>query len=80
MALADHKLAVPRKGPQCTVCALLESIEPADQVTLLGWLSDPDVRYEAIRSAVLAEFKRDIMAHTFAYHSRGSCAARTRLR
>lgn len=80
MALADHPLAAPRKGPMCSVCALTDAIEPDDRATLIGWLSDPEIRYQAIADAVKREYGRDIAAHTWASHTRGACAARTKLR
>jgi hypothetical protein len=64
----------------CSVCALTESLDPDDRATLLGWLADPEIRYSAIRSAVVKEYGRDIAPHTWASHSRGSCAARIKLR
>jgi hypothetical protein len=64
----------------CSVCALTESLEAEDRATLLGWLADPEIRYSAIQKAVRDEFGRDIATHTWAAHTRGSCAARVRLR
>lgn len=81
MALADHPLAPPpRKGPLCSVCALTDAIDPGDRETLIGWLSNPKIRYQVIADAVKREFGEDIQAHTYASHSRGGCAARIRLR
>lgn len=82
MAISDIAKREPgstRKGPPCTVCALLDSVSDKEAATLVDLLSDPGVRYSWLSQQLAAE-GYDIPQDRLARHARGICAARTKLR
>ena len=87
MALANlaQSPSVSKRGPDCTVCQALKTLDPKDAELLLGALKDPQWRYSAIAAHLaddetLPDWVRGINGGTLAKHSRGDCAARTKLR
>jgi hypothetical protein len=81
MGIADLVVSTSkvRKGPPCSVCALLKSLPEKESAALLRLLSDVDVRYSEL-SAALATEGHDFAEGTLSRHARGRCEARTKLR
>ena len=81
MGIADLVISTEkvRKGPPCTVCALLKSLPPEESAALLRLLSDPDVRYSELEASLRGE-GFDLADSTLSRHARGKCEARVKLR
>ena len=62
-----------RKGPRCTVCALLDTL-PADDAAVLGnALANPVIHGSQIARALQAE-GHAVRSQTVVRHRRGDCA------
>lgn len=70
-ALAQAK--VTRKGPRCTMCALLDRLDTRDRDALTAALNDAGYSSSAISRALKAE-GHAIGSHTVNRHRSGGCA------
>ena len=68
-----------RKGPPCTVCETLERLPAEESTALVVLLSDPTWRYTALSDA-LREEGVDLTPFMLSRHTKGQCAARSKLR
>lgn len=77
MSLADSlaREAVTTKGPRCSICQLVDSLEPSDQDTLLAAFADTRFTSAAITRALRSE-GHPVSAHTITRHRKGECAKR----
>lgn len=75
MSLADalEQNHVTRKGPCCTLCSLLESLDKADARVLANALSDASYTHNGISRALRAE-GHNILPATVSRHRKGECA------
>jgi hypothetical protein len=74
-AEARTKVAPRRKGPQCSMCALLERLEPADKAAVEADMDNPLVQNTMIRRALVAS-GHPIGQHVLDRHVRGDCQTR----
>jgi hypothetical protein len=74
MSLADSLSAAQpmRKGPQCTVCSIIDSLSDADAATLEAAMKDTRFDAEQIARALTMEGHR-VAGATVGRHRRGSC-------
>lgn len=70
-ALKEHAVTV--KGPRCTVCSLLDDLEPTDAKILSEALADHAYTHNGISRALRAE-GHNITASTLSRHRKGECA------
>lgn len=82
MAIAQLSPTQGSKGPTCTVCKLLDRLEPSEANALRGHMSNPEWRLTDLSDALFEDSNGQINvpAPTFARHARGQCAAREKLR
>ena len=69
-ALKEHAPTV--KGPTCTVCKLMDNLDPADVATLKEALASPLYTHAGISRALKAEGHL-IGAETVSRHRKGDC-------
>jgi hypothetical protein len=71
-ALHREKQAGTRRGPCCTLCQAIPTLDKADREGLLASLSDPAMTAAGISRALRAE-GIDIGTHTVLRHRKGEC-------
>ena len=73
MALAETEDVQPlRKGPLCSVCTLLKTMDTEDVATLTRWMGDVALNSSTI-AARLKAAGRDIAGQTISRHRAGRC-------
>lgn len=77
--LLDQTQPKARKGPPCTVCALLGRLDEQDAAALRRLLADTSVRYSTLADALRSE-GHDFSGYTLSRHARGLCEGREALR
>lgn len=83
--IASRPSSAVIKGPDCTVCRALVELPKADAAGLLKMLRDTSLRFTEIADRIwhdedTPEWVRKIHHSTYARHTKGQCAARTKLR
>lgn len=75
MSLADalREHAVTIKGPSCTVCALLKTLDKTDAKILNEALFDPSYTHTGIARALRAE-GHNVSSSSLSRHRKGECA------
>ena len=70
------------KGPTCSVCRALATIDPKEADAFRGLLANPDWPYTALSEALRndPDTPLTLSAHALGNHARGQCAAGDRLR
>lgn len=69
-ALAQHARTL--KGPRCTVCQLLKTLDAVDAKILREALADPSFTHNGIARALRAE-GHQVGAGTLSRHRKGEC-------
>ena len=70
-ALQAHKVAAQR-GPRCTVCQVLDTLDAKDRAALEAAIADPSFTSVAISAALRAE-GYNIAPQPLQRHRRGDC-------
>lgn len=77
MSLADSlaREASTSKGPRCSICQLVDNLEPSDQDTLLAAFADARFTGAAITRALRSE-GHSVSAQMITRHRKGECVRR----
>lgn len=74
MALAETEDVKPlRKGPLCSVCTLLRTMDTEDVATLTRWMDDIALNSSTISVRLKAAKLADIAGQTISRHRAGRC-------
>ena len=61
------------KGPQCSVAALLNKVDPDERKALVAALADPTRNRRILADAIKTAYKVEIAQETLGRHIRRSC-------